>query len=49
MQRDLTKDISRLEAQVKFVNIGLIPILVGLFAVAMTLARRNRRRRSVKA
>ena len=49
VQRDLTKDISRLEAQVKFVNIGLIPILVGLFAVAMTLARRNRRRRSVKA
>ena len=49
VQRDLTKDISRLETVVKFINIGLIPILVGLFAVAMTLARRRRRRRSVKA
>jgi ABC-type uncharacterized transport system involved in gliding motility auxiliary subunit len=49
VQRDLNKDISRLETWVKFINIGLIPILVGLFAVGMALMRRSRRRRPVQA
>ncbi len=47
VQRDLNKDIQRVETWVKFVNIGLMPILVGLFALVMAIARRKSRQRRV--
>jgi ABC-type uncharacterized transport system involved in gliding motility auxiliary subunit len=49
VQRDLNKDIQRVDTWIKFVNIGLIPILVGLFALGMAAVRRQRRQRPVTA
>lgn len=42
VQHDLQKNIEQLGARLKFVNIGLIPILIGLFALAMGLYRLSR-------
>ncbi len=44
VQRGLRDDIDRLGAQLKFINIGLMPILVTLGAVGLGLFRRARRR-----
>jgi ABC-type uncharacterized transport system involved in gliding motility auxiliary subunit len=44
VQRDLNKDIEALEAGVKFVNIGLMPIAVGCLGLFSALLRRARRR-----
>lgn len=43
VQHDLQRNIQRLGTQIKFINIGLVPILVGLFAVGMGLYRLGRR------
>ena len=45
VQRDLNRDIESLEAGVKFINIGLMPIAIGVVATGMAAARRARRRR----
>jgi ABC-type uncharacterized transport system involved in gliding motility auxiliary subunit len=45
VQRDLNKDVQRVETWVKFVNIGLIPLLVALFAIGLGFVWRARRRR----
>jgi len=45
VRRDLDKDIEALGNWLKFINIGLIPILLSVFAVIMTLFVRSRRRR----
>lgn len=45
VQLALRKDIDRLQSLVQFVNIGLIPIVVALFAILLGLWRRSRRRR----
>lgn len=45
VQRDLNKDVQQVEAWVKFVNIGLIPLLVALFAIGLGFVWRARRRR----
>lgn len=45
VQRDLNRDIERLETRVKFANIGLMPIVIGIVAVALALLRHQRRRR----
>ena len=45
VQRDLNRDIERLETRVKFANIGLIPLAVAVVAIALALLRHQRRRR----
>ena len=47
VQQDLRSDIQRLETWIKFINIGLIPILVALAAVLLGVARTRKRRASV--
>jgi ABC-type uncharacterized transport system involved in gliding motility auxiliary subunit len=49
VQGDLRKDIDQLEATLRVVNIGLIPILVALLAIALGLVRISRRRRRATA
>jgi ABC-type uncharacterized transport system involved in gliding motility auxiliary subunit len=44
VQHDLRRDIEGLENLLAFVNIGLVPILVGCVAVGLGLWRLNRRR-----
>lgn len=45
VQRDLRRDIEGLEGRLRFVNIALIPILVGCLAVGLGLWRTRRHRR----
>jgi ABC-type uncharacterized transport system involved in gliding motility auxiliary subunit len=45
VQRALREDIDRLDARLKFLNIGLIPILVALVAIVLGVTRRRRRSR----
>ena len=45
VQHQLRQDIDRLETRLKFVNIGLVPLLIG-FAAALVALTRGRRRRS---
>ena len=45
VQHALRQNIERLGAWLKFVDIGLVPILVGIAAVAVALVRARRRRR----
>jgi len=47
VQRNLRSDIERLATQLKFVNIGLVPVVLVL--VALLLAAARRRRRTVRA
>jgi ABC-type uncharacterized transport system involved in gliding motility auxiliary subunit len=47
VQQDLRSDIQSLEAWIKFLNIGLIPILVAVAAVLIGVARTRKRRASV--
>jgi ABC-type uncharacterized transport system involved in gliding motility auxiliary subunit len=46
VQRALRQDIDRLQATVRFVNIGLIPLLVAAAAVVIGIVRLRRRRRA---
>ena len=43
VQHDLQKNIERLGAQLRFINIGLIPLLIGLIAIGVWLYRTHRR------
>ena len=45
VQRALREDIDRLEAVVKFINIGMVPVLFGLILIVAALVLRVRRRR----
>jgi ABC-type uncharacterized transport system involved in gliding motility auxiliary subunit len=47
VQQNLRSDIQSLEAWTKFLNIGLIPILVAVVALLVALARSRKRRASV--
>jgi ABC-type uncharacterized transport system involved in gliding motility auxiliary subunit len=47
VQHSLNKDIETLETQLKFVNIGLVPIAVAIIAVVLAMLRLNRRRAAV--
>lgn len=49
VQRNLNRDIELLSTQLKFANIGLIPILIGLVAAALAFVRYQRRRRRADA
>lgn len=42
VQRDLRKDIESLETSLKFINIGLIPLLIGLAGLLVSVARLRR-------
>lgn len=43
VQHDLNKNIEQLGNRLKFLNIGLIPLLIGLLAIVATLIKLNRR------
>jgi ABC-type uncharacterized transport system involved in gliding motility auxiliary subunit len=43
VQHDLNKDIDRLETRIKFANIGLVPVLIGLLALVLAVVRQRRR------
>jgi len=45
VQHELRKDIDRLEGRLKFINIGLLPLLIGAGALAVSVQRTRRRRR----
>ena len=47
VQAALRKDIDRLEALLKFLNIGLIPLLLGFGAIVASLIGRLRRKTQV--
>jgi len=42
VQHDLRKNIERLGDQLRFINIGLVPILIGLFGVGLGIVRARR-------
>ena len=46
VQHELHKDIEGLGVRLKFLNIGLVPILITIVAVGLSMARRARRRRA---
>lgn len=48
VQLNLRKDIETLGTKLKFINIGLIPLLVALGALGLGALRASRRRRTVK-
>ena len=49
VQLALRRDIDRLDAWLKFVNIGLIPLLIAAAAIVLGVLRRRRRRQAVAA
>ena len=49
VQLALRQDIERLGAMLKFLNIALVPLLIGVIAVVVSIARRQRRRRAIAA
>jgi predicted lysophospholipase L1 biosynthesis ABC-type transport system permease subunit len=45
VQLALNQEIDRLKARLQFINIALIPILVGIVAIIVGIARLHRRKR----
>ncbi len=45
VQHALQKDIERLETQMKFINIGLMPLLIGIGGLVLSIWRRRQRKR----
>ena len=45
VQLSLRQDIDKLDAQLKAINVGLVPALVVIFAITLGLVRRSRSRR----
>ncbi|MEM7254164.1 MAG: Gldg family protein [Pseudomonadota bacterium] len=48
VRHSLRKNIEKLESWVKFVNIGLVPILIAIGGLLVSIHRARRRRRSVR-
>ncbi|NKB58241.1 MAG: ABC transporter [Alphaproteobacteria bacterium] len=48
VQLDLRKDIEALDTTLRFLNIGLVPLLVGLFAIGLGIVRVQRRKAAVQ-
>lgn len=44
VQHELQKNIERLETQMKFINIGLMPLLIGIGGIGLSLYRTRRKR-----
>ena len=49
VQLALRQDIERLGTMLKFLNIALVPLFIGVIAVVVSIARRQRRRRAIAA
>ncbi|MCK5878004.1 MAG: Gldg family protein [Candidatus Marithrix sp.] len=49
VQHELRKNIESLETQMKFINIGLIPLLIGLGGIAMGVLGRRRKKGNYNA
>ncbi len=49
VQGDLRRDVDALGAQLRFLNMALVPILVGLVAIGLALVRRSRRKARAEA
>lgn len=47
VQLALRQDIERMGTTLKFINIALVPLLIGVIAVLVSITRRQRRRRAV--
>ena len=47
VQLALRQDIERMGTTLKFLNIALVPLLIGVIAVVVSIARRQRRRRAI--
>ncbi|RMH35942.1 MAG: ABC transporter [Nitrospirae bacterium] len=45
VQHELVKDIESLESWVKFLNIGFVPLLIGVAGVVVSLSKHRRKRR----
>lgn len=45
VQHDLRKNIERLGARLKFINIGAVPLIIGLFAIGLSFVQFTRRSR----
>jgi len=43
VQHDLRKNIEHLGDQLRFINIGLVPILISLFGIGLGMVRARRR------
>ena len=48
VQASLRSDVERLERELQFINIALMPILVALFALVLSVIRARRRRRRIE-
>jgi ABC-type uncharacterized transport system involved in gliding motility auxiliary subunit len=48
VQLDLRRDIESLDTTLRFLNIGLVPLLVGLFAIGLGIVRTQRRKAAVQ-
>ncbi len=48
VQHQLHKDIENLEARVKFMNIGFVPLLIGIGGIAVSARHLRRKKRSAK-
>ena len=48
VQLELRKEIEALDSTLRFLNIGLVPVLVGLFAIGLGVVRTQRRNRAVQ-
>lgn len=46
VQHNLRKDIESLDTTLRFIDIGLVPVLVGVFAIGLGIARTQRRKRT---
>ncbi|MDM8561850.1 Gldg family protein [Candidatus Marithioploca araucensis] len=45
VQHELQKNIERLETQMKFINIGLMPLLIGFLGITLSFTNRRRRKK----
>ncbi len=48
VQLELRKEIEALDSTLRFLNIGLVPVLVGLFAIGLSVIRTQRRKQAVQ-
>ena len=46
VQHKLREDIESLDTTLRFINIGLVPVLVGVFAIGLGIVRTQRRKRT---
>ena len=47
VRHNLNLDIERLGTTLKFINIGLVPLVISILALALSIVRSRRRRRAL--